>query len=100
MLRNNIRFLFGTATHVLVTPYTIAEENQATVCTVWDGNLGYINMYDIYITILLLLCVNYIPVYKVQCKKSTTALMDRDDAEMFTVLLLIYELNNHHLQAE
>ena len=65
----------------------------------WDGNLGYIIMYDVCITILLLLCVNYVPVYKVQCKKSA-ALMDRDDAEMFTVLLLIYELNNHHLQAE
>ena len=38
-------------------------------------------------------------VYKVQCKKSTAALMDRDDAEMFTVLLLIYELNNLYLQA-
>ena len=49
---------------------------------------------------LLLLCVNYNPVYKEQCKKSTTALMDRDDAEkMFTVLLLTYELNNHYLQA-
>ena len=56
-------------------------------------------MYDVYIIILLLLCVNYIPVYRVQCKKSTTALMDRDNAEMFTVLLLIYELNNHCLQA-
>ena len=56
-------------------------------------------MYDVYITIFLLLCVNYAPVYKVQCKKSTTALMDRDDAEMFTVLLFIYELSNHCLQA-
>ena len=37
---------------------------------------------------------------KVQFKKSTAALMDRDDAEMFTVLLLIYELNNLYLQAE
>ena len=44
-------------------------------------------MYDVYITIQLL--VNYVPVYKVQCKKSTTALMDGDDAEkMSTVLLL------------
>ena len=50
--------------------------------------------------VLLLVCANYVPVYKVQCKKSTTALMDGDDAEMFTVLLLIYELSNHCLQAE
>ena len=54
----------------------------------------------VYITIPLLLCVNYVSVYKVVCKKSTAALMDRDDAEMFTVLFLIYELKNHCLQAQ
>ena len=48
---------------------------------------------------LLLVCVNYVPVYKVQCKKSTTALMGGDDAEMLTALLLTYELNNHYLYA-
>ena len=84
--------------HVLVTPYSITEENQATVRTVWDGNLGYIILYDICITIQLL--VNYVSVYKVQCMKSTNALMDRDDAEMFTVAVPTYELNNHYLQAE
>ena len=57
-------------------------------------------MYDVYITIPLLLCVNYVSIYKVVCKKSTTALMDRDDAGMFTVLFLIYELKNHCLQAQ
>ena len=31
MLQNNIWFLFGTATHVLVIPYSIAEETKATV---------------------------------------------------------------------
>ena len=54
-------------------------------------------MYDVYITIFMAVCKLII---KVQCKKSTTALMDRDDAEMLTVLLLIYELNNHYLQVE
>ena len=42
-----------------------------------------------------MLSVNYTPIQKVQHKKSTTALMDRDNAEMFTVLFFIYELNNH-----
>ena len=69
MLQNNIRFLFGTATHVLVTPYSIAEENKATVRTVWDGIwVTYACMMSI--TIPLLLCVNYVPVYKVH--SSTT----------------------------
>ena len=40
-----------------------------------------------------MLCVNYAPIYKVQREKSTTALMERDNAEkMFTVLLLVYRL--------
>ena len=56
-------------------------------------------MYDVCNTIVLLLWVNYAQIYKVQCRKTTTALMDRDDAEIFTVLLLIYKLSNHCLQA-
>ena len=33
-----------------------------------------------------MLCVDYAPIYKVQRKKSTIALMDRDNVKMFTTL--------------
>lgn len=33
--------------HILVTPYSIPEENKATVCAVWDENLGYIFMMSL-----------------------------------------------------
>ena len=89
MLQNNIWFLFRTATHVLVTPYSIAEEN-CLHCVGWKSGLDNYVWCLYYNSVIgkLRLCVNFVPVYKVQCKKSTTALMDGDNAEMFTVLLL------------
>ena len=52
-------------------------------------------MYDICNKIFHAECKLYPNTEGAAYKKSTTALMDRDNAEMFTVLFFIYKLNNH-----
>ena len=56
-----------------------------------------LHMYDVCMMSVINSCVNQY----IRCSvESTTAFMDRDKAEKtFTLLLLIYKLNNHYLQA-